>query len=151
MEEVFSVFHKVNLFQKQIGLLLAEILLYEDFGSSLLQLVVSSFDFLDVYLLFFIHFWKPIVHDLLLVWSHCSKRVEKVPGPHNLRVHDDLINKMISVSNQLVISLATCVAACAAMFPSSSIWCTFRRICCANFSIWYILFEFIICTQILKK
>ena len=56
---------------------------------------------------YFIHFRKPIMHDLLLMWCHCSKRVEKIPGPHNLRIHDYFINQMVGMRDQLKVGLAT--------------------------------------------
>jgi len=52
VEEILSILHEVDLFQKQISLFLAEILFRENLGSSLFELIIGSFDFLDVHLLF---------------------------------------------------------------------------------------------------
>lgn len=111
VEEVFSILHEIHLFYEQIGLFLAEALICEELRGRLLELIIRSLDLFDVDLLFLIHLAKPIVHDLLLIWLHGSKRVEEIPRPHDLRVHDDLVDEMVGVGDQsTVVDLRLVVA-----------------------------------------
>ena len=41
------------------------------------------------------------MHDLLMLRSHRPQRVEEVSRPHNLRVHDDFVDQMISMGYEL--------------------------------------------------
>ena len=115
MEEIFSILHKVDLFDEQICLFLAEVFVFEQVRGCLLQLVVSSLDLFDVDLLFLlkrkimkiiylftylVHFAEPVVHDLLLICLHGSKGVEEVSRPHYLRVHDHFVDEVVSMGDQ---------------------------------------------------
>lgn len=113
MEEVLAVLHEIHLFEEEVCLLSAEALLAEDCGGRLLELVVGPFDFFDVDLLFVVHFAEPVVHDLLLLRHHRTERVEEVASPHDLRIHDDLINQVVCVSDQLAVS--TCSTSCSTL------------------------------------
>ena len=50
---------------------------------------------------YLIHFNEPVVHDLLLLRSHCTERVEEVSGPHYLRVHDHRVYQMVGLGDEL--------------------------------------------------
>lgn len=104
MKEIFTILHEVNLFDKQIGLLIAEILLAKKLRGRRFELIIGPFDFFDVDLLFFIHLLKPVVHDLLLLSLHRPERVEEISRPHDLRVHYHLIYEMIGMCNQRVVN-----------------------------------------------
>ena len=41
------------------------------------------------------------MHDRLLARAHSSQAVEEVSGPHNLRVHDDLVDQVVGLCDQL--------------------------------------------------
>lgn len=103
VEEILTIFHEINLFDEQIGLFVAEILLTKELRCRWFELVVGSLNFFDVNLLFLVHFLEPVMHNLLLLLLHRSQWVEEIPCPHNLRVHDDLVYQMVGVRNQRVV------------------------------------------------
>ena len=41
------------------------------------------------------------MHDWLLLCGHSTERVEKVPGPHDLRDHDHLVDELVCISYSL--------------------------------------------------
>lgn len=41
------------------------------------------------------------MHDLLMLRSHCPQRIKEISCPHNLRVHDDFVDQMISMGYKL--------------------------------------------------
>lgn len=41
------------------------------------------------------------MHYLLVLRSHGTQRVEEISCPHNLRVHDDFVDQMVCVCNEL--------------------------------------------------
>jgi hypothetical protein len=51
VKKVFSIFHEVNLLQKEISLLLRETFFFEHLWGCLLQLIVGSLNLFDVDLL----------------------------------------------------------------------------------------------------
>ena len=109
MEKVFPILHEVDFLQEEVRLLLAETLLSEHLLGCLLQLVVGPLNLLDVDLLFLqisldpntylIHFNEPLMNNLLLSWTHCTKTVEEGTSPHDLRNHDHLVYQSVSVSD----------------------------------------------------
>ena len=54
----------------------------------------------DTYL---VHFHEPLEHDVLLVLVHRSQRVEEIAIPHDGRVHDDLVDHVVGLGNQLTV------------------------------------------------
>lgn len=103
MEEILSVLHEVDFLQEEIRLFLAVALVEEHLSCCLLELVVGPFDLFDVYFLFLIHFLEPIVHDLLLLRRHGSKGVEELAVPHDGWMHDDLVDHVVGLGDQLAV------------------------------------------------
>lgn len=101
MEEILAILHEIDLLKEEFGLLPTVTFLMEEILSGLLQLIVGPFDFLDVDLLFLIHLGEPVMHDLLMLRSHCPQRIKEISCPHNLRVHDDFVDQMISMGYKL--------------------------------------------------
>jgi hypothetical protein len=99
VEEVLAVLHEVNLLDKKLSLLFAESFLLEQCRSGLLELIVGSLNLFDVELLLLVHLIEPFLHYLLLIASHGLDRVEKVPGPHDLRIHNHFVDKVIRLCN----------------------------------------------------
>ena len=41
------------------------------------------------------------MHYLLMLRSHCTQRVKEISCPHNLRVHNNFVDQMISMGYEL--------------------------------------------------
>ena len=67
----------------------------------MLELIVGSLYLQNVDSLLLVHLSKPLVHNFLLALHHAAQGVEEVPGPHNLGVHDHLVDEVVGLGHQL--------------------------------------------------
>ena len=55
---------------------------------------------------YLIHLDEPVVHDLLLLRHHCTKRIEEVPRPHYLGVHNHRVYQVVCLSDELAVRIS---------------------------------------------